>query len=413
MSPSIEQLPVQKLDGLLAQSLGNDFQIKHLEWKPLTAPGENFGSVMLAITVTVGRANNKTETMNLVAKLPPTAAYLLELFNSPVTFKKELRFYSSMATEFLNLQLECGINEKDLCVVTPAFVGGRLGLKVPDEFDEQASIVLENLKCSGYGTEDRIYGLDKEHTEFAVEGLAKLHALAIALKMKKPDVYKRVAPDVLEEVLNDTTEKCVMDMLRKGHSDVQDIAEVQPYLERVNRTVEHGIQAGKNLGEPEEPWGTLVHNDFWVNNMMFRHDEHGELVDMKIVDFQLCVYDYGVKDLIFFLVSSANKDILDNELDGMIDLYYRCFVKFLDALGVDTVKFSKERFDEIVDYCAPIKFNQCIMMAQVIQSPRGSAPEMKDVKGTEIFMKNAGDGVYKQKLQHIVTLFDRRGWLHK
>ncbi|XP_076681449.1 uncharacterized protein LOC143375822 isoform X1 [Andrena cerasifolii] len=412
MSPSVEPLPVQDLDTLLAQSLGKDVQVSHLEWKPLTAPGENFGSIMLAVNAAVTRAN-KTETLHLVVKLPPTSTYLLELFNSPVTFKKELEFYNTMAQEFAKLQLESGVQKEDLSIIAPRYFGGRLGLRSPVEFDEQAAIVLENLKYSGYGTEDRIRGLDKCHTEYALEELAKLHALSIALKIKKPQLFEKLATEVLAEVLNETTEKSVLDMVRKVQADIQSIEELGPYLESVDRTVEFGIQLNKNVKKPEEPWGTLVHNDFWVNNMMFSHDEHGDLVNMKIVDFQLCVYDYGINDLIFFLVSSARDEILDNKLNSMLDYYYLCFIKFLKTLKVDTEKFPKQKFDEIVDYCGPIKFNQCIMMAQVIKAPRGSTPEMKDIKGDGVFTNCANDDTYKRKLLHTVKLFDKRGWLIK
>ncbi|XP_043251019.1 uncharacterized protein LOC122396558 [Colletes gigas] len=411
MSPSIDPLPVLNLDTVLTQNLGKDLQVKYLEWRPLTAPGENFGSIMLAIDVTVTRAN-KTETLNLVVKLPPTSAYLLDLFNSPVTFKKELLFYSKMAKEFTNLQLESGVREEALSIITPNYFGGRLGIRDPENFDEQALIILENLKCSGYSTEDRILGLDKKHAEFALEELAKLHALTIALKIKKPQLFQKMALEVLVEVMSETTEKCVIDMIRKAQTDIKDIEEAKPYLDRVNRTIEFGIQLNKNAKKPEEPWATLVHNDFWVNNMMFRHDEHGELIDMKIVDFQLCVYDYGINDLIFFLVSSVRNDILDNKLNDMIDYYYYSFIKMLKMLNVDTEKFTKQKFDEIVDYCGPVKFNQCMMMAQVIQAPRESAPEIKDLKD-DIFLNRGVDDKYKQKLLHIVHLFDKRGWLIK
>ena len=412
MSPSIEPFPVENFNELLAQSLGKDIQVKQIEWRPLTAPGENFGSVMLAINVTLTRLN-KTDTLHLVGKLPPTSAYLLDLFNSPVTFKKELRFYSAMAKEFTKLQLESGINEKDISDLAPKYFGGRMGLKDPEAFDQQAAIILENLKYNGFDTEDRIHGLDKIHTEFALEGLARLHALTIALKIKKPQLFQRMAAEVLTDVLNETTEKCVIDMIRKAQADVNDIAELKPYLDRVNKTIEYGIQMNKDMSQPEEPWATLVHNDFWVNNMMFRHDQRGELIDMKIVDFQLCVYDYGVNDLIFFLISSAKKDILDNKLNDMIDFYYSCFVRFLKTLKVETDSFAKQKFDEIVNRCATLKFNQCMMMAQVIQAPRGSTPEIKETKGDDIFLNRVGDDVYKQKLAHNVQIFDKMGWLVK
>lgn len=409
MSPSVEPVPIQKFDELLAQTLGNGFQIKHLEWKPLTAAGENYGSVILAITVTLSRSN-KVETLNLVTKRPPTTAYLLDLFNSPVSFKKELHFYSSMAKAFINLQLENGINEKDLTNLVPKYFGGRLGLKIPEKFDEQAAIVLENLKCVGYDIEDRIFGLDKKHTEFAIQGLAKLHAFSTALMINKPELYKKIATEVVEKVATEASEKCVFDLIQLARSYLQKIEEVKPYLEGINKTIEHGIQEEQNPEIVEEPWGTLLHNDFWVNNMMFRHDERGEILDMKIVDFQLCSHDYGVKDLIFFLVSSATKEILDNKLDDMLDLYYSCFIRTLQTMKVDTKRFSKQKFDEIVNRLAPQKFNQCIMMLQVIKGPRRSK---SGIDNDDIFINLDENDVYNQKLLHTVRLFDKRGWLLK
>lgn len=413
MSPSVKPLPVEKLDTLLAQSLGNDLQIDHVEWKPLTAPGENYGSVMLAITVTLTRSKNKTETLNLVMKLPPPTSYLLDLFDSPVSFKKEIHFYNSMAKEFVNLQLECGIKEQDLSILVPKYYGGRLGLKSPEVFDEHAAIAMENIKFTGYDTEDRIYGLDEKHARVAIDQLAKLHALVVAFKLKKPQLYQKMAEIVLAKLGNETTEKCVGEMIRKVHADIKEMDEFKLLVDRVTRTIEYCVQANKNPGVVEEPWGTLIHNDYWVNNMMFQHDARGEITDMKIVDFQLCVYDYGVKDLIFFLMSSLKKELLDNKLNDLIDFYYSCFVRMLKTLKVDTEKFPKRKFDEILNECAPSKFTQCIMMIQVIQAPRGSAPELNETSSNNIFGGSASDEMYRRKLIQVVNVFDKKGWLSK
>lgn len=417
MSPSIESFPIQKLDTLLAQTLGNNIQIKHVEWKLLNAPGENYGSDMLAITVIVTRSpKNTEETLNLVAKLPPTSAFLLDLFNSPISFKKEIQFYNSMAKEFMKLQIENGMNDQEL---VPKFYGGRLGLK-SDKFDGQAVILLENLKCNGYVTEDRIFGLDKKHTEFAVKRLAKMHALVIALKLKKPQLYKNIVTELLVNVANETTEKCVNDMMQKVIVDLQNMEEIKPFIDNIKKTIEYCKEQIEKSEKIEEPWGTMIHNDFWVNNMLFKHDEQGEIIDMKIVDFQLNVYDYGVKDLIFFLISSANKDTLDNELDYMLDLYYSSFIKDLKALNIDIDKFPKKKFDEIVNYCGTLKLNQCFLMTQVIQAPRiNKNLDTKitnfdtEMKADEIFKDQSNNVIYKEKLSHIATVFHKKGWLLK
>ena len=36
---------------------------------------------------------------------------------------------------------------------------------------------------------------------------------------------------------------------------------------------------------------TMVHGDFWANNMMFRHDDKGEPASVKFIDLQVICMD--------------------------------------------------------------------------------------------------------------------------
>lgn len=406
---ALDMLPVKNLDALLMQTYGPNFRIHDIEWKHLTDPGENFGSVILAIDISAEQ-NDKKRTLNVVVKLPPKSAYLLDLFDSPLTFKKELEFYSTIAPEFLKLQNESGIPQEALSVIVPQFLGGRLGLRDPQRFDEQAAIVLENLKNHNYMTQDRIAGLDKVHMDFAISHLAKLHAITIGLKLKKPEFFNKIVlPQCLSNTVNEVAEKGSIDMIQKAHNDYKNLREAEAYLDRIEKTIEYG-----NTHEvtPEEPWATLVHNDFWVNNMLFKYDESDKLINMKIVDFQLIVYDYGVNDLIFFLISSSRKEVLDNHLDDMIDFYYDSFIESLKSLSVDTNAFPKSQFMKQLNQCAPLKFNQCIMMIQVIQAARGSVTQTAtETANGNVFTGGIDDDNYKQKMLHVLSVFDRKGWL--
>ncbi|XP_011252936.1 uncharacterized protein LOC105249293 [Camponotus floridanus] len=406
---SVNMLPVKNLDALLMQTYGLDFQIHNVEWKHLTDPGENFGSQILAITVNAEQ-NSKKRTLNIVVKLPPRSQYLLDLFDSPATFKKELEFYSTVAPEFLKLQNESGIPEEAISVITPQFLGGRLGLRDPQCFDEQAAIILENLKDENYTTQDRILGLDKVHMDFAIIHLAKLHAITIGLKLKKSDFFENAILPVLQYAVNEDAQNGVTGMIQKAHNDYKSMKEAEPYLDMIEKTLEY---ASRVTVTPKEPWTTLVHNDFWVNNMMFKYDESNKLINMKIVDFQLTVYNYGVHDLIFFLISSARKDVLDKHLDDMIDLYYDSFIECLESLNVNTNIFPKNEFIEQLHQCAPIKFQQCIMMVQVIQAARGSVTETTNTADKDVFKGGINDENYKQKMLHILSVFERKGWLVK
>ncbi|KAL6440756.1 hypothetical protein ACFW04_003300 [Cataglyphis niger] len=402
-------LPVKNLDALLMQTYGSDFQIHDAEWKQLTDPGENFGSQILAITVNAEQ-NGKKKTLNMVVKLPPRSQYLLDLFDSPITFKKELDFYSIVAPEFLKLQNESGIPEEALSVITPRFLGGRLGLRDPQCFDEQATIILENLKNDNYTTQDRILGLDKMHMDFAISHLAKMHAITIGLKLKKPDFFKKVVLPILEYAVNEDAKDCVIDMVQKAYKDYKNMKEAESYLDKIKKTLEY---AKSVTITPKEPWTTLVHNDFWVNNMLFKYDKTDKPINMKIVDFQLTIYDYGVHDLIFFLISSSRKEVLDEHLDDMIDLYYNSFIKCLESLNVNTNIFPKSQFMEQLNQCAPIRFKQCIMMVQVIQAARGSVTESTDTAEKDVFKGSINDENYKQKMLHILSVFNRKGWFVK
>jgi hypothetical protein len=147
--------------------------------------------------------------------------------------------------------------------------------------------------------------------------------------------------------------------------------------------------------------------------MMFRYSNNGNTLGLKMVDFQLSQYDYGVKDLIFFLISSAKKEIIDDNLNDLINLYYDSFIETLQSLKVDAKDFHKEEFNKLLKECAPLKFPQCIMMIQVIKATRGSAPDVNSIKNKEAFL-NIGKGkIYEEKLLHVLLTFVKHGWLVK
>lgn len=401
-------LPIEDFEGLVKQALGSGVKIKNVTWKHLTDPGENFGSLILGVNVNTIE-NCTSNTLNVVVKLPPKSAYLMDLFNSPLTFKKELNFYREVVPALNDIYRTCS-NLQAEEVFVPRYFGGRLGLKCPDEFDSQAVIILENLVSSGYSVEDRIMGMDLEHVRCAVKELAKLHAMIIGLKVNRPDFFESFVLPILVSPNNETAVKCLMDMMNKAHDDLKNLEEAKPYMEGIEATLK-SANVIDVTGE-NDLWKTMVHRDFWVNNMLFRHDAtSGRITGMKIVDFQLCIYSYGVEDLIFFLISSAKKEVIDDYLDDMIDLYYDSFVDVLRMLKVDTKRYGKSQFLELLNKCAPTKFSQCIMMVQVIQASRTTHSEVKNMKNpAELFKRETSD-IGNRKLLHIVETFAKRKWL--
>ncbi|XP_015590955.1 uncharacterized protein LOC107265727 [Cephus cinctus] len=401
--------PVKDLQAVLQRTLSQQLNILHIEWKMLTEPGENFGSLIIAVDVNMTRDSNP-EILNIVVKLPPPTVFLRDLFNSPLTFKKELHFYENIVPAFIELQVENDIERDQLINLAPRYYGGRLGLGQPDIFDEQSCLVLENLNYQGFSTGNRIQGLDKEHMDYATKRLAQLHALMIGLKIKKPATFKKVISPALLSPINETTMDGVTAMVDSALAVIRSMPEAEGYFPQVEKVMKYSEEMHNSFVKGEEPWSTMVHHDFWVNNMLFKKDPDGKIIDLKIIDFQLYWYDVGITDLVFFMLSSAKKDVLDESLDDFIDLYYQSFLDCLELLKVNTKDFSRKSFDELLQKYAPTKFPQCIMMTQVIKADRSSTKEMDEIGNQETFLSNSSSKLIRNTLLHILKIFEKKGW---
>lgn len=99
-----------------------------------------------------------------------------------------------------------------------------------------------------------------------------------------------------------------------------------------------------------EPFATLSHRDMWVNNFMVKFEEE-KVVKNKFVDFQVYSYESPVRDLVFFLFTSVQIDVLKNNIDYLLDFYYNIFLETLNQFRCPTKDFSIKNFmDEINFY---------------------------------------------------------------
>ncbi|KAJ4451124.1 hypothetical protein ANN_02564, partial [Periplaneta americana] len=267
---TMQEINQQDLESLLHPQLGNEVIVESFTSKPLTQPGENYGSTMLALEVNIIKGEDKAtrRKLNLVAKLVPPPGFLWKVFDPPTTAWKEILCYISMLWCSYNLSKEIG-----------------------EKADENAVLLLENLKTLNYRLGDRKKGLDLTHTRLAVSQLARFHAISIALKKLKPQVFKDIVLkacrprnfDISEEERRANTPTLI--------NSVKIIPECEMYVDRVLEAINMGIkrQFDKSLHAPCELYATIIHSDFWVNNMMFKYDPNNENipVDIKFVDFQI------------------------------------------------------------------------------------------------------------------------------
>lgn len=409
---------VNNLHRLLSKSLGEEVDILDQNTTLLTAPGEHYGSVMLALDVTIKRLKTgKEEQLNLVAKLLPANDMLRVAFDIYVTFKKEVIAYTESIPALVQLQKEYGVpKEKLIDDMFPKCYGARVSLdENSNKVDDGGVIIFENLKVQGYKTEDRLVGFDYETTKIVVRDLAKFHAVPIALKLLKPDVFQeKIRPCLVKnkglETLPSEVGKSFHDIIMER---AKTIPELQPYLQRLQKVVDYfAVHPFVNRPPPNEPWGTMSHSDYWTSNTMLLRDQNGKPLKNKMVDLQLMTYTTAPRDLVFMLFTSVINTVLDQHYEEFIKLYYDSFIAALQDFNLDLSKFSWNSFLDELNEVGPNETYHVLVMLKPICTERGKVQHSaEDFVDTDWSRQDLLGDTHRNKLKDTVLAFVKRNWL--
>jgi hypothetical protein len=412
----MSQLSKQDLEDLLRPQLGNDLVVKSFTSQPLTQAGDNYGSIMLAIEVSVVHGAHRTSSNNLslVAKLVPPSGFLWKIFDPPNTVCKEINCYKLVNEEHRKLQEENHIPKDKFLDVFPKFYGARTTLsgEIGDKADQNAVILLENLKTANYRLGDRGVGFDLKHAQLVVSQLARFHALSVALKILKPEVFKNTVLKACKPQNVGFSEEELMATVPKLMEIVKIIPECDIYLDKLQKASVLGIkmQLDESLLPPREPYATLIHADFWVNNMMFCYETDENIpACVKFLDFQIVQYSSPVRDLIFFLYTSTAEGVRSENYEDLIRLYHENFTDCLKAVGCDISSFTFQSLLDEIEVFAPAEAYHILYMLLPICADRGNVPELSGVSFETIYRKP--NNIYKRKAKEFITEFVQRGWL--
>lgn len=167
-----------------------------------------------------------------------------------------------------------------------------------------------------------------------------------------------------------------------------------------------------SVGEPNSnPFKTVVHNDMWVNNTM-QTSENGKLVKNKFVDFQMYSCGSPAQDVVFFIWSSVQLDVVKKNFDTLLKFYFDQFLENLEELCCDVSFYSFDKFIEEVASIAPHEWAHICMMCMVIFGKKGVAafsptgPPDSDMFKIEDVTENA-----KARIINATNFFVNRGWI--
>ncbi|KAJ8984940.1 hypothetical protein NQ317_012190 [Molorchus minor] len=122
---------IENLEGVLL-NLGENQKITDYKITRLTAPGDNYGSLMLRLEVKVYDKNTKREDdLDLVAKLLPPSDFLRNMFNVQVVFRNESSLYRVVVPVLEQFQRRQGVRE--VVDIFPKYYGSRISLNPNSE----------------------------------------------------------------------------------------------------------------------------------------------------------------------------------------------------------------------------------------------------------------------------------------
>ncbi|KAH1003676.1 hypothetical protein HUJ04_003555 [Dendroctonus ponderosae] len=307
------QVKIERLQELIAGSIPGELTEQKVT--TLLPPGENYGSIIYQVDFKM-KIDGEKKSYHAVEKCTPLNKITQEFFNTQETFRAEIGWYTTVIPTLKTFARDQSFGRK--IDFFQEFYGGRISLDAKSDFvDKHGVILTENLKQRGFHNIDRYVGFDAPTTYSILKNLATFHALSMAIRGKNPVLYEknlqrfctRFAANRAKEVFQNS----ILELLNN-------LPEFASHMDTIRKVVKESCQFEKKT--TREPWVAIVHQDFWL-------------------------LDEGspAGDVIFFLLTSIQFEVIKEKLDEFIKFYYDQLMENLEGLNLDTYCY---RFDDFL-----------------------------------------------------------------
>lgn len=303
--------------------------------EPAVAPGNNYGSYILRVSVKIqDKPDRREHSLSLIIKCPLTSGTIKEYF-------KNIYYCES---DFYNKFLPLGHQ-----LLSRSFTAEHFPAPI------STVVVLEDLKEKGFIMAEKLKLLDFEHCRCYVTAAANFHAMSFAVHKSDPDLIHRISTEKLfsnnlDPSMVEVNKNMIKYCLECFANHVPEFLE-DDRIPRIVRNCSTKIwDLLANGIMPNETFNTLNQGDPWLTNMMFKRDENDKVHEIKLLDFQCLRYASPVTDLVFFIWSSANYEVLQNKQDALYELYLESLNSALEEMKFEerlTMKSIKEQVAQL------------------------------------------------------------------
>lgn len=209
----------------------------------------------------------------------------------------------------------------------------------------ESILVLDDMCQHGYKVPELTDGMTSAQTRAALVTVANFHAATVALQHKEGKNLQEEFPYLLSVDQSVESFNCLVErglpLLLKFLESRKDQAQVREGLTRYS-----GPRAAQVLREvlaPSDKLNTLVHCDFWCNNLLFKEVEDAA-ARCCIIDWQMVMYGRPAIDVALLLTTSLEPAERRKHGSELLAAYWDAFMARLSKFGIESkaLKYTKQ-----------------------------------------------------------------------
>lgn len=144
-------------------------------------------------------------------------------------------------------------------------------------------IVLEDLIEKKFTMNDRTKGFDMKHKQIALKKLASMHACSMMMMEKNPKVFANFDIGIFNRKIS-AFHVFFQSNLEALVNEVEQWPEHQYYARKLRNLLETMLENAMTAFDCDDgDLHVLTHGDLWTNNMMFKYDADGNIIDIVVV----------------------------------------------------------------------------------------------------------------------------------
>ncbi|EDW42571.1 GM26081 [Drosophila sechellia] len=365
-----EWLNQTQFEELLSANVDQFSKIVGFRVKPAMAPGENYATLMLRISIDVELTDKSTKLVCFMLKVPHNTPQMEQMLAMANFFNSENKVYSDILPKLEELYKAKGL---DINFAPKAF-------KLDSEKEPKLgnTVLMNDLSQEGFKNLNRLECLNLEQTKFALKKLAQFHAAsAMNVQVNGPyaDQFVNGIMGGNKDVLMAFYEGIIASFRTAFMANLKNFKNGEEFREKLEKAFvqifldfEHLMKA-----DPDE-FNVLNHGDCWMNNLLFKLDSKGKVEDMLFVDFQNPKYGSPTQDLFYLILTSVHIDYKLDYFEYFIRHYHEQLTKHLDLLGFTGKQPSlRELHMQMYKYGSWAVFPSISVLPIVLLDPNESA----------------------------------------